>query len=206
MSGPRPWRNMQNTVYHLTADQHQYCIQTVRHIAAYLNIEPDAITGPTRVSRVCLGRHLTCYVLSRHGLIPMQIARFINRDHSSVVHGIKRIQQCLATHPEVAAYLALLPDTPRRIVDATLAGALQHAIHRLPETARRCVLAYIYGDLLGWRIPPMESPTVRWQGHRLLTTLPELAAEVGVVLGYFHEDGAAGALAGQVRKLGRTSA
>lgn len=64
------------------------------------------LTGSCRVRRLARVRHLIMAVLVARGNSRAQVARWIGRDHSSVIHGV-RVFADHAARPEGAAMLAL---------------------------------------------------------------------------------------------------
>lgn len=190
------WTNEQNTTRHVTPVQHRYCLQMVEHIASYLALEPDALLRSSRNPKACFGRHLLCFILSRHGLILEQIGRFTGRHHSTIHHSIRLIQARI-TEPTIQV---LLESLPHGTTYDSLESGLQNAVQELPTPDRCAILAYVYGDLLGRRPPPSEWDTLRCYGFYLLQRDSVVAREVGKVLGYFKESGAAASLLGRLNR------
>lgn len=64
-------------------------------ISSVMGIPVEDILGRSRKAEIVEARHLAFYFL-RKKYILSEIAEIIKRDHSSVVHGIKRIESFLS--------------------------------------------------------------------------------------------------------------
>jgi len=56
-------------------------------------IKRDKICGPDRTQHIFLARALVCVVLRGQGLSYSQIGSIINRDHTSIMHAVKRAME-----------------------------------------------------------------------------------------------------------------
>lgn len=53
----------------------------------------EMILGPSRESRIVMARHVAMYVLCKSDRwTQAEVARFMRRDHASVIHGVERIE------------------------------------------------------------------------------------------------------------------
>lgn len=65
--------------------------------SSVLNIKECEITGKSRKAEVVIARHIYCYVSKYKTNLPLKhIGYVINRDHSSIIHGIKSIDNYLS--------------------------------------------------------------------------------------------------------------
>ena len=77
----------------------------IRATAAYRQLDPAEIIGRSRARPVAATRHLAIFLASRHSNLSLaQIGRsFDNRDHTTVMHSIRRMQQQLSTDARLRA-------------------------------------------------------------------------------------------------------
>lgn len=83
----------------------------IRLVAAYYGIDPRMIVADKRDKEISLHRHVTmflCCTCTTHST-PL-IGRQINRDHTSVLHGFRRIEQLIKTDERLAADIEHLKD------------------------------------------------------------------------------------------------
>lgn len=64
--------------------------QIIARIAALHDVDVEDITGPSRVRHVCEARWAVMRELRAAGKSTPRIGRLLNRDHSTVVHGLRR--------------------------------------------------------------------------------------------------------------------
>lgn len=62
-------------------------------IAWHMGVEPSDIIGDRRHEKTVLARNVVAYVLVKHGNSSSQVGKWINRDHSSVLHAIKNFEK-----------------------------------------------------------------------------------------------------------------
>lgn len=75
-------------------------------VAAKLSgMSVDAIMGPGRHRKLAYVRHAVYYVARSNGHSYPQIGARLNRDHSSVIHGLDRAMARAERDPEYAAFL-----------------------------------------------------------------------------------------------------
>ena len=77
----------------------------IRATAAYRQLDPAEIIGRSRARPAAATRHLAIFIASRHSNLSLaQIGRsFDNRDHTTVMHSIRRMQQQLSTDARLRA-------------------------------------------------------------------------------------------------------
>lgn len=85
--------------------------KTVIRAAAHLyGFEPRQITGPRRGKDLCRVRHIAMHVVcetKRHSL--PQVGRFFgNRDHTTVLHGHRKVRAMAAMSAEIAAEVEMV--------------------------------------------------------------------------------------------------
>lgn len=61
-------------------------------VAAQFDLTPAAILGASREREIVVARHITMHIAHRHGVTMADIGRALGMDHSSVMHGIRRIK------------------------------------------------------------------------------------------------------------------
>jgi len=71
-------------------------------IADYYNISPEEVTGKGKTKNVANARQMAIYLIrTLTGLTLEQIGTVMNRDHSTVLHSIRKIEENLQTNPEL---------------------------------------------------------------------------------------------------------
>jgi chromosomal replication initiator protein len=72
-------------------------------VAAYFNLTAAQLCGKARDKELVHARHITMYLLRDEAHRPLtEVGRILgNRDHSTVVHGLNRIQQSFYSDPEL---------------------------------------------------------------------------------------------------------
>lgn len=67
-------------------------------------VRPEDIVGPSRYSLYIPARFAVCTALSRRGWSYPQIGRFLGgRDHSSIIHAVRRAEYMESRDPEYAS-------------------------------------------------------------------------------------------------------
>jgi hypothetical protein len=136
----------------------------------------EEIRGRDRTTRVSAARQAAYWALLRVGLSPAAIARVLDRNHATVVYGLRTAERHLEWHPR------LLP-----AIELSGAGGLQAAVRRwLDHTLRdlapgelAAVHAYVACTLLGWE---RRSSTLAGYGLVLVRTRAEVRAAVELAL------------------------
>lgn len=65
----------------------------VAHVAAHYGIKAADILGERRSKRISEARHVTSWLLRESGRTYPEIGRALNRDHTSAMYGVKRIER-----------------------------------------------------------------------------------------------------------------
>lgn len=125
----------------------------IEEACAYLEVAPDAVRGPLRCHDLVAARWLCCDLLRRAGFSPAAIARALGKDHSTVVHALRKVEATPALAADarrLAAHLALTggargggtaaPGLARLLLRATIGRASLREV--------RAVRAYVLGALL----------------------------------------------------------
>ena len=75
--------------------------------AAYHHVGSDAIIGKSRVRSIVLARYIAMYLIRQHTNLSLSEIGllFSKRDHSSVIHGVKKIESLLSTNTDVDSTL-----------------------------------------------------------------------------------------------------
>jgi chromosomal replication initiator protein len=75
----------------------------INKVSLHYNQSVPAVLGKSRVSTLALPRHISMYFLKE--VINMNLVeigkRFSNRDHTSVIHAIKKVDQLIETDPKI---------------------------------------------------------------------------------------------------------
>lgn len=76
----------------------------IRETARAYGMTEDDLTGPRRSRRYAWPRHIAMMVARHHTCRSWdRIGKVFNRDHSSIIHGVRRATQRCATHPRTNA-------------------------------------------------------------------------------------------------------
>lgn len=82
---------------HTPAQQELIVLTAQIYVCGYYGVKWDEISGPSRRAGVTDARHCFCWMLRTYtSLTVVEIARLINRHHSSVVNGNARIMKLLS--------------------------------------------------------------------------------------------------------------
>ncbi len=76
----------------------------IEEVCKFYNIEPDQLRGQGRTKDITMARHIAMFLIrSMTSLALKEIGReFDNRDHSTVLHAIERIEKQVKTQPELS--------------------------------------------------------------------------------------------------------
>lgn len=78
-------------------------------VAAFYGLSVLDLKGPFRTKAVCLPRHVAFYLLKEVlGLSLPETGRVMNRDHTTVLHGIRQIKRLILIDGELASDIAHL--------------------------------------------------------------------------------------------------
>lgn len=72
-----------------------YTERVIGVVANYYGISVEDILGHRRHYRMALARHVIAYILHLDGAGPSEIGGLLGRDHSTVLHGIKRVTRLI---------------------------------------------------------------------------------------------------------------
>jgi chromosomal replication initiator protein len=75
----------------------------IEKIADFYNISPEEISGKGKTRNVANARQMAIYLIRKlTGLTLEQIGDVIGRDHSTVLHSIRKIEESIANNPSLA--------------------------------------------------------------------------------------------------------
>jgi chromosomal replication initiation ATPase DnaA len=82
----------------------------IRTVAAYYNVRTDDILSPRRLRRITEPRHVAMYLCKELMLLSLPDIgrRFNGRDHTTVFHAVRKVEQRVKNDPEIAADVARL--------------------------------------------------------------------------------------------------
>jgi len=115
----------------LARTRHDPAVEIIRRTAALLGTTPTALLGTDRHRSIAFARHLAMYVIRRDldRSYPEIGTIFGHRDHTSAMHGVRRILDMLShidTGDDVAKLVEVI-STGQGIDDVTLAVEDEHA-------------------------------------------------------------------------------
>jgi chromosomal replication initiator protein len=97
----------------LRASDRKVTIEEIqRRVAEHYNVRLSDIVGPKRLRTIARPRQIAMYLAKQ--LTPRSLPeigrRFGGRDHTTIMHGIRRIEELMATDSQLSDDLQLLPD------------------------------------------------------------------------------------------------
>jgi hypothetical protein len=142
-------------------------LQIVDAVALECGVSRSHILGTYRRARIVRARHLAMYVVEETSpqiSLPVLGRLFGGRDHTTVLHAIRKAEQRRKTEPEfdrlAAAMLARFPELER---EREAAPADADALHRLAadmeRSARLCGQYLLQGAELDWVIAALRQQT-----------------------------------------------
>jgi chromosomal replication initiator protein len=80
----------------------------LQSVSAYYGVSLQAITGKSRSKQIVEARHVAMYLLREDAELALkQIGLLLgHRDHSTVIHGVQKITNCLIADPRLSAQLS----------------------------------------------------------------------------------------------------
>jgi hypothetical protein len=139
-------------------------LQIVDAVALECGVSRSHILGTYRRARIVRARHLAMYLVGETSpelSLPVLGRLFGGRDHTTVLHAIRKAEQRRMTEPEfdrlAAAMLARFPELER---EREAAPAAADALHRLAadmeRSARLCGQYLLQGAELDWVIAALR--------------------------------------------------
>ena len=64
--------------------------KTLAEVCHHYDVHPDDVTGDDRTPTIAFARFHWYFALKDHGLSYPEIARLVQRDHSTVMHGVRK--------------------------------------------------------------------------------------------------------------------
>lgn len=81
----------------------------IKVVCDHLDVDADGLKGKCRVKDLVYARHIIFYFLRKHTSVTLKIAgELFNRDHTTVVHGLKYLQDLIDTEPLVRSEIELM--------------------------------------------------------------------------------------------------
>ncbi len=75
----------------------------IEKIASYYNITTEEIAGKSKIKNTALARQISMYLMRKLTSLTLEeIGAVLNRDHSTVLHAIRRIEDNISNSPEFA--------------------------------------------------------------------------------------------------------
>ncbi len=111
----------------------------VQICASHFEVRPPDILSPRRTARLVLARHVAMY-LARNviGASYPMIARCMgNLNHTSVMHGVQRVEALIEAEPSLAAQVEVLLDLTRARTARPIVPAADTAVEAAAVICRR---------------------------------------------------------------------
>jgi len=78
----------------------------VKAVSAAYEVRTAELYGPLRTARLVRPRQVAMYLIRRQTKLSLpQIGMILNRDHTTVIHGIKRVTDLLETEAEFREFI-----------------------------------------------------------------------------------------------------
>jgi hypothetical protein len=124
-----------------------WTIPVLSQVSRRWDLDQGAVWGRCRQTPLPDARHVAMYLINAAGPNLMEIARTFDRNHSSVVHAIRRVRATtvLSREAEALRWVIRRPYVPQQALVQALAQALDGAL--LSSTERGAIRAYICGML-----------------------------------------------------------
>ncbi|MBO9602565.1 MAG: hypothetical protein J7496_08665 [Novosphingobium sp.] len=109
VAAPKPEPEPEPFVYIAPIKPHQTPAEIISDIAAAFGLTADDICGPSRLAHISRVRQLIAALLVKRGNSTPKTGRWINRDHSTVLHAVRAMPTVMKHHPNIAkAYAAYI--------------------------------------------------------------------------------------------------
>jgi chromosomal replication initiator protein len=82
--------------------------QVLRQVCAAFAVDPHELLGPSRLGRVLLPRQVAMYLLRQAGWSLPRLAQAFGRDHATVLHACRKVNQKLQADPALHAVVRRL--------------------------------------------------------------------------------------------------
>lgn len=90
--------------------------------ATQIGVHPDRVLSASRDASVTAARHAVMYALRERGWYLADIGLVTNRDHSTVHHGVRRVERQQRIDPELRRLCALLTGEQQPVADSISAA------------------------------------------------------------------------------------
>jgi chromosomal replication initiator protein len=93
---------------HIQGDDHRPTVeQVVARVADYYDVRPKQLTGSNRQNGVCWARQVAMYLVRQACELPLARVGtfFAGRDHTTVLHACRKVEEVIATDPAFAGEL-----------------------------------------------------------------------------------------------------
>jgi len=83
--------------------------QIMELVARHFRVDVDQLMGPERHKEIVLARQIAMYLLRNDGGFSLpQIGDFLHRDHTTVIHGVGKMEECMETDESVRRHIMAL--------------------------------------------------------------------------------------------------
>lgn len=85
-----------------TGQQEEAAEKIIERICDYYGVDVERILASTRIQPIAQIRHICMFIVKeKTGMTVVSIGKYFNRDHTSILHAIKRVQDLIDTEREV---------------------------------------------------------------------------------------------------------
>lgn len=95
----------------------------INAVAEHYRLSPQTVTGPCKTSNIVFPRQIGYYLGRKYGHSLHHIGRAFRRDHSSALHGSKKIEGQAKVDPELCAKIAAIDEILPRVVKERIAAS-----------------------------------------------------------------------------------
>ena len=96
---------LKSQIKKLKANLHKHKDQVIKQaideVCEDYNITYEQIISPTRLRIISLPRQVAMYKLHQLGYSLMEIGKIFNKDHTTVIHAVRKIEQQKGRYPDI---------------------------------------------------------------------------------------------------------
>jgi len=81
-------------------------------VCKYFGVPFNEVTGKSRKRKIAISRQLICYILMKQKRYSLNyVGKYVNRDHATVIHSVKTIQNLIDTDKNFALDVGKVEDS-----------------------------------------------------------------------------------------------
>lgn len=80
-------------------------------VCKHFNVTREQLVGKDRHASLALARHVAAWLLRQHGYSFPEIGAMLARDHSSIMHGVRKVERLRSENARVAEVIEKMKGT-----------------------------------------------------------------------------------------------